>query len=93
MNVESEENTGDGDNLKTMIEALTGGYNPDTGSWSCRQCGKYFKYKCNLRRHIEIHIDGFTYSCGTCGKTFSQRNSLRNHIARRHPKTESAPEL
>ena len=83
-----EYNTGDEENLKSKIEALTG-YNPDSGLWSCRQCGKSFKYKFNLRRHAEIHIDGFTYSCSTCEKTFSQRSRLRNHIARRHPKVES----
>ena len=81
-------NNGDGEDLKTMIEALTE-YNPDSGFWSCRQCGKTFKYKFNLRRHAEIHIDGFTYSCGTCGKTFSQTSKLRNHISRKHPKLES----
>ena len=98
VNAESEEllsssrgignNTGDGGDLKMMIEALTE-YNHDSGFWSCRECGKSFKYKFNLRRHAEIHIDGLTYSCATCGKTFSQRSTLRNHISRRHPKVES----
>ena len=87
-----EYNSGDGEDLKTKIEALTG-YIPDSGLWSCRQCGKTFKYKFNLRRHAEIHIDGFTNSCGTCGKTCSTRSKLRNHISRRHPAVEESEML
>ena len=71
--------------LKTKMEALTG-YDLQSGKWACRQCGKSFKYKFNLRRHAEMHIDGFSYTCATCGKTFSQTYKLRNHISRRHSK-------
>ena len=52
--------------------------------WSCKQCGKHDKNRFTARRHIETHIEGFTFSCTLCEKTFSQRNHLKTHMGVSH---------
>ena len=83
-----EYNLGNESDLKNRIQALTS-FDSDSGRWSCQECGKHFKYKFNLQRHAEIHIDGLTYTCTICGKNCSQKSKLWNHIARRHPKEQA----
>ena len=47
----------------------------------CRECSfeKPRARADHVRRHVEIHIKGFSFNCGYCSKTFSQNTSVRKH--------------
>ena len=47
--------------------------------WICKQCGKTNKSKSNLKKHIEIHIEGLSFPCQLCDMSFNNRNSLYHH--------------
>ena len=34
----------------------------------CTVCGKLSKDRGNLKRHVEVHIDGLSYQCNLCEK-------------------------
>ena len=46
------------------------------GKKHCKVCGYNSK---ELKRHVEVHIEGLSYSCHPCGKTFRSKNSLTFH--------------
>ncbi|CAL1591716.1 unnamed protein product [Knipowitschia caucasica] len=45
----------------------------------CLFCGKRFRTKYNLRRHVAVHTAGL--SCPVCARRFSHRETLRLHMA------------
>ena len=45
--------------------------------FECRTCGKTATRIGDLRKHVEIHIDGLSYECKTCGNTFWSTNPLK----------------
>ena len=63
--------------IKSMIEKHEDG-------WGCKSCGKSTKKKKDLKKHIEVHIDGMKHPCNTCGKTYRSRNSLNTHRSLAH---------
>ena len=52
--------------------------------WVCKTCDKHSKYKGDINKHAEIHIEGLSYPCQTCGDTFRSRNVLKMHKSRKH---------
>lgn len=36
--------------------------------YECRECGKGFLQKCDLKRHEAIHSGNFPFKCDTCSK-------------------------
>jgi len=55
--------------------------------WTCTRCGKTAndaRQKANLRRHIEVHIDGVAYNCDICGKQSGSKNGLSQHKSKYH---------
>jgi len=55
--------------------------------WACTRCGKSAqdaRGKANLRRHIEVHIEGVAYNCDICGKSSGSKNGLNQHKAKYH---------
>ena len=38
--------------------------------FKCTACGKMSKDRRNMRRHVEIHIEGLSYECQVCNNTF-----------------------
>ena len=55
--------------------------------WTCTKCGKSAvdaRAKFNLKRHIEVHIEGVAYNCEICGKTSGSKNGLAQHKAKYH---------
>ena len=48
--------------------------------FSCVKCEKTAKISSDIRRHVEIHIEGLSFECPfNCGQTFRSRVRLMNH--------------
>ena len=54
-------------------------YYKNDGIWICHQCGKTANVHCNMRFHVETHMDGLCYPCNICSKEFRSKNSLNTH--------------
>ena len=69
--------------MKTMMERINDGeYN-----WKCTVCGKRTKGSpTQMKRHVEVHIEGLSYPCTQCGKVSTTRNGLNTHITVYHSK-------
>ena len=48
-------------------------------NFECKSCGKTTRTSSDIRRHVEIHIEGLSFDCQICGNTFRSRMSLNNH--------------
>lgn len=46
----------------------------------CLECGKKFKMKSQLARHMEIHSGQRDHVCVKCGKSFRRKSHLEDHI-------------
>merc|ERR1712243_23074 len=64
------------DDAKKAVEDLI--IKSDNG-WACNACGKFGREKGNIRKHVEIHVDGLSFSCNVCFNTFRSRMMLNNH--------------
>ncbi|XP_054628655.1 zinc finger protein 135-like [Dunckerocampus dactyliophorus] len=74
----SEDQTGCFAALEAGDENIRGDMNSKL--FKCDCCGKGFRFRCKLRRHMLTHTGVKPYSCKTCGKTFNQRSNLKRHI-------------
>lgn len=53
----------------------------DSRPFDCKKCGKAYKHRPNLYRHIKYECDGVPkFVCKFCGKAYTQNSSLRNHV-------------
>ena len=62
-------------------------YQKINGGWSCLSCDYISLNKTssgNIRRHVEIHLEGLSYPCNLCNQEFRLKESLRNHKFRTH---------
>ncbi|KAG2466149.1 gastrula zinc finger protein XlCGF57.1-like [Polypterus senegalus] len=50
-----------------------------TGEKCCLECGKQFKHKNDLNKHLKFHTGERPYCCSECGKSFSRRSNLQRH--------------
>jgi uncharacterized C2H2 Zn-finger protein len=68
-------------------------HDPSAKQMPCPYCGRTFKWKGNLKRHILTHTGEKPYNCDTCGEVFNQRSNLvrheriHTHVTRTHPYT------
>lgn len=49
-------------------------------AFTCKICSKVFSYKCNLKRHVRIHIGVKSFKCDICGKVFLERGGMKHHL-------------
>ena len=54
--------------------------------FECSECGKTFKAKFNLNRHMLTHGKS-AYSCSLCNKSFSRNDLLTKHGKKCKPKS------
>ena len=52
--------------------------------WSCIICGKDMLRRTQMRKHVEIHTEGFIHVCSYCEKEFGTRNGLQLHVYTLH---------
>ena len=73
--------------LEKRIEDLI---DEEDGIMKCKVCGRTssastkVNMRQNLKKHVEIHINGLSVDCHLCNKTFRSRESLRIHKHKRH---------
>ena len=58
--------------------------------WSCIICGKDMLRRTQIRKHVEIHTEGFIHVCSYCEKEFGTRNGLQLHVYTLHKGQEHA---
>lgn len=66
--------------LDSMIEYIVGGEK----AWKCKVCGKETKDRRDMRRHVEIHMEGVSNPCSLCEAVTRSSNSLHVHMSRFH---------
>ena len=63
------------------------------GHFRCRICGKdstgmtktkKADLKHNMKKHVEVHVEGLLFSCELCGKEFRSKNSFSVHKSVSH---------
>ena len=59
-------------------------YQKNEGVWNCLACDHSAADGGNMRKHVEIHLDGLSFSCTRCNKEFRSRKMLHNHTMRIH---------
>ena len=52
--------------------------------WKCKVCDKTSKQKCNIKHHVETHIEGMSHACKICGRTFPNRLGVQMHMSNIH---------
>ena len=64
----------------------------DGDTWTCTKCGRKAedKYKHNLFRHAEVHLEGLTFPCNECPKISRSSSGLYQHKAKVHTKGKVA---
>ena len=53
-------------------------------SWQCSICGKSFKLKNTLKRHVDSVHEGKKFKCDICGKDFNRKGSIAKHKLNAH---------
>jgi len=56
----------------------------ESDMYKCTVCGKLSNHLANMKRHVEVHIDGLSYSCNICDKTFRNKQAMQSHKSHSH---------
>ena len=74
---------GNTEELESLMERISDGDN----NWKCAVCGKKTKGSpAQMKRHVEIHLEGLSYPCTECGKFSRSSYALKQHISSNHRK-------
>ena len=75
------------DDLEAQIGSMMEKISYEDYSWKCKACGKMTKGSATqMKRHVEIHLEGVSYPCNKCGKVSRSNMGLINHMSRHHQK-------
>ena len=74
-----------------LVWSISSGLNPEglferrpEGDFICIQCGYTNKWKHNMQKHTETHIEGPGHQCKYCFRNFKTKNSLQSHESMKH---------
>jgi uncharacterized Zn-finger protein len=56
----------------------------DGNRYACGQCGKQFRHRASLFRHVETHVENLRFDCKECGKTYRHRADFQQHMRLKH---------
>ena len=59
-------------------------YERKYGVFSCLACDHTANDGSNIKRHIEVHLEGLSYPCTECNKEFRTKNRLGSHKSSYH---------
>ena len=79
------------DFLIFLVWSISSGLSPEglferrpEGDFICIQCGYTNKWKHNMQKHTETHIEGPGHQCKYCFRNFKTKNSLQSHESMKH---------
>jgi DNA-directed RNA polymerase subunit RPC12/RpoP len=61
----------------------------------CGECGKAMpkEKKWQMRRHVEVHLEGMSFPCDICGKHSKSTHGLYQHKSKQHPELKIINDL
>ena len=71
-------------NIEDLKETIDGLVKRNADNFECRTCGKTTKKSSDIRRHVEIHIEGLAFECNVCQNSYRSRDLLKTHKQRSH---------
>ena len=66
-------------NIENLKETIDGLVKRNADNFECRTCGKTTKKSSDIRRHVEMHIEGLSFECNICQNSYRSRASLKTH--------------
>ena len=66
--------------ILSMMEKITDGEH----KLKCSVYGKAQKYKIDMIRHMESHLEGVVHTCTQCGKVSNTSSALKMHVKNHH---------
>jgi hypothetical protein len=78
----TDDDDNDGDNVVSSSKKRKVNTNSETEvkRHQCQECGRLFKARSYLNRHMKIHRGERLHQCNVCGKKFSRTNHLKDHM-------------
>ena len=71
--------------LEELDQKVEESYSKDSnGLYACHYCEKSLKKRCNIKEHVETHLEGLSFPCKFCDAILRSRVSLRMHNKRQH---------
>ena len=67
--------------IKAAVDSL---FVKDGEHYRCVTCGRSSSRNSDIRKHVEMHIEGLAFECKLCGESFRYRKIVENHKMRYH---------
>ena len=64
------------EDLKAVVDEL---FEKNGEQFICKTCGKVSNRNSDIRKHVEIHIEGLSFECQFCLQSFRSRVILKQH--------------